>query len=368
MEDSQEIRISPGVEIIQKIEERESELEVNRREFEAIKQQVTDDIGCMRNEWMEKLERVKKFHLIDDVVSLNVGGSVFKISAETLKSIPNTFFCQMFNKEVSAQKSSSDGSYFIDRSPFVMDRILEYYREKSFTVFDKNDRYKMQMIYEDAVFYNILPIVNNLQQFNYQLLDSPGKTLHLSNQDHYSPVTASIYTDMKEIRNISDGCFDGYDCVLVTVWSNVDSKKLGDMLADYVDRGGNVVICLFANTTSYNHCGGRFSDYNPFKLESYIQYSIAHSLGEYDMNHRLMKGVNTLRQTDDTRRVIGNIESGGVDVVARWNDGSRTPMISIRYDKPGMITSIGMCCASSHASGDVIQLLRNAMCVRKRFK
>ena len=175
---------------------------------------------------------------------------------------------------------------------------------------------------------------------------------------------------MKEIRNISGGCFDGYDCVLITIWSNVDSKKLGDMLADLVDRGGNVVICLFDNTVSYNHCGGRFSEcnYNPFKMGGITSSHAAYSIGEHDKNHLLMKGVNTLRHSGDIGRILGSIETGGVKMIARWNDENKSPMIAVRYDKPGMVTSIGFCCSSSRSSGDVIQLLRNAQCLRKKDK
>ena len=119
--------------------------------------------------------RVKTFHLVDDVVCLNVGGSVYKISKETLKSIPNTFFYDMFNEEVSAIKSP-DGCYYIDRSPYVIDRILDYKREKSLNVFDVSNRHKMQVIYDDSIFYKIPPIIQYCQRFNYQMLDIQGRS------------------------------------------------------------------------------------------------------------------------------------------------------------------------------------------------
>ncbi|MCA9273564.1 MAG: hypothetical protein KDA31_11020 [Phycisphaerales bacterium] len=90
-----------------------------------------------------------------------------------------------------------------------------------------------------------------------------------------------------------------YDAVIV--WSNasfVDSVEMGDVLADYVDAGGGVVVALFANTTTSvnRNLAGRWQDamggYIAIPQGGGFTTNTTVSIGEVpDPNHPIMNGV-----------------------------------------------------------------------------
>ncbi len=92
-----------------------------------------------------------------------------------------------------------------------------------------------------------------------------------------------------------------YDAVIV--WSNVsfvDSVAMGDVLADYVDAGGGVVVALFANTTTTTNrnLAGRWQDpmggYIAIPQGGGFTVNTTVSIGEVpDPNHPIMDGVES---------------------------------------------------------------------------
>ena len=88
-----------------------------------------------------------------------------------------------------------------------------------------------------------------------------------------------------------------YDSVIV--WSNTsfqDSVALGDVLADYVDAGGGVVVATFANSdaTPTRMIQGRWQMGYEVIVPGSGTASGAQSLGNVlDPGHPVMQGVNT---------------------------------------------------------------------------
>lgn len=133
-----------------------------------------------------------------------------------------------------------------------------------------------------------------------------------------------------DIFNASSGTptlsqLQAYDAVIV--WSNVNfssASALGDVLADYVDAGGGVVLAVFANstTTVNRYLTGRWQigNYNviPPALGT---TSGSSSLGStLDPGHPLMEGVNSLSATTASRPTSLALNSG-CKVVSTWADG-----------------------------------------------
>lgn len=116
-----------------------------------------------------------------------------------------------------------------------------------------------------------------------------------------------------------------YDAVIV--WSNVNfssASGLGDVLADYVDAGGGVVLAVFANstTTANRYLTGRWQTgtYNviPPALGT---TSGASSLGStLDPGHPLMEGVASLSATTASRPTSLALNAG-CKIVSTWADG-----------------------------------------------
>ena len=65
--------------------------------------------------------------MTDEIVSLNVGGTLFATSRQTLMKHPDSMLARMCNTEVPVVKDPS-GAYFIDRDPTLFRLILNYLR------------------------------------------------------------------------------------------------------------------------------------------------------------------------------------------------------------------------------------------------
>lgn len=117
-----------------------------------------------------------------------------------------------------------------------------------------------------------------------------------------------------------------FDAVLT--WSNFDyhdSALLGDVMADYVDAGGGVVVGVFASTASASglHLQGRWltGGYEVIKSGEGTSSSPA-SLGALsDPTHPTVQGVTSLTASLAFRPIVGTALVQGA-VVADWDDGS----------------------------------------------
>ena len=142
----------------------------------------------------------------------------------------------------------------------------------------------------------------------------------------------------------------------------------GDRLADYVDHGGNVVLCLWSNNYGWgNSPAGRFTTYHPFALQGYRTLPIQCDTVDICMKyHPIVRDMNPLEYT--ARYTIqGDVQKGrrvDIEVVGKWTN-AKTNMIGIRYDKRGLIISIGCVCSESYMKGDIYPLLKNVVRYRK---
>ena len=61
-------------------------------------------------------------------VVLNVGGTIYHTSRQTLQSIPGTIFAEVLEGDIQELKSEKDGTIFIDRSGENFRYILDFLR------------------------------------------------------------------------------------------------------------------------------------------------------------------------------------------------------------------------------------------------
>jgi len=148
------------------------------------------------------------------------------------------------------------------------------------------------------------------------------------------------------------GILQNYDCVVV--WSNnrfQDSIATGDVLADYLDAGGSVVLQNFCFFRGFGLAGRIMSEYAPFqKGTSYV----ARTLGTYDVGHPLMAGVSALI---DTYAVNVTLINSPI-LVASYSDG--TPLVA--YNPANKLVAINAYYGDlSRFVGDFIALSHNAI-------
>ncbi|XP_034239319.1 BTB/POZ domain-containing protein KCTD3 [Thrips palmi] len=92
-----------------------------------------------------------------DIVHLNVGGTRFSTSRQTLSWIPDSFFTALLSGRISSLKDET-GAIFIDRDPKVFALILNYLRTKDIELKSVDIR----ALRHEAEYYGITPLVKRL--------------------------------------------------------------------------------------------------------------------------------------------------------------------------------------------------------------
>jgi subtilisin family serine protease len=140
--------------------------------------------------------------------------------------------------------------------------------------------------------------------------------------------------------------------IVITSVSSQVSGPLGDVLADYVDEGGGVVLTLASFVSGYQ-LGGRLFTGGYFPFQIGVGPVGSSTLGAYDPTHPIMRNVSTLN-ADLLAQV--NLASGA-QLVASYTNGF--PAVATQGHHVAAVNAfVG---ASGYWSGDLPRLLRNAV-------
>ncbi|MBT3218905.1 MAG: hypothetical protein HN348_07415, partial [Proteobacteria bacterium] len=123
-----------------------------------------------------------------------------------------------------------------------------------------------------------------------------------------------------------------YDAVLV--YSEVafdDAAALGDVLADYNDGGGGVVVAVGTCLDSGTNLAGRFvdEDYLPFTTGTTMASpgSMTHVVDEADLGHEALRGFNNF-DGGSSIHCSGIASDNNAKVLAEWDNGE--PLVLVR--------------------------------------
>lgn len=82
-----------------------------------------------REVWQKAVVHLEATQFQDPVV-LNVGGTRFAATLETLTKVPNTYFTALLSGRWDLKRSPLDGgSIFIDRDPTLFPYVINYFRD-----------------------------------------------------------------------------------------------------------------------------------------------------------------------------------------------------------------------------------------------
>ena len=93
-----------------------------------------------------------------DIINLNVGGTKFSTSRQTLCSIPDSFFSSLLSGRIPSCRDEH-GFIFIDRDPKYFSIILNFLRTKELNINGLDD---ISVLRSEAEFYAITPLVKRL--------------------------------------------------------------------------------------------------------------------------------------------------------------------------------------------------------------
>ena len=154
-----------------------------------------------------------------------------------------------------------------------------------------------------------------------------------------------------------------YDVVFVWTDDNfTDPDAVGDVLADYVDGGGRVVIAAFS-TLSNNNLGGRFDsgDYLPTGLGEEPVASVQTLQADLP-DDPLLAGVTSFESGSSSYHAYDVSVKDGSTLVAHWSDGS--PLVVTRGNVVELNfwpVSSDAVSASWNSATDGTQLMVNAL-------
>ena len=144
-----------------------------------------------------------------------------------------------------------------------------------------------------------------------------------------------------------------YASILMAVNSpSFAAEVTGDVLADYVDQGGGLVLTIASFVSTYEVRGRLLAqDYIPFHLGG-TGGGNGLTLGERDTTHAIMEGIRDV--TGDIIAVVQPRENA--EVVAHWSNGR--PLAATR---PRVVALNMFVALTGYAGGQTPELLRNAM-------
>ncbi|CAB0010282.1 unnamed protein product [Nesidiocoris tenuis] len=109
---------------------------------------------------------------LGEIVHLNVGGTRFSTSRQTLLWIPDTFFSALLSGRISSLKDET-GAIFIDRDPKLFAIILNYLRTKEVDLSNSESCF----LKHEAEYYGITPLAKRLALCEDLDLSSCGDVL-----------------------------------------------------------------------------------------------------------------------------------------------------------------------------------------------
>ncbi|XP_017482320.1 PREDICTED: BTB/POZ domain-containing protein kctd15-like [Rhagoletis zephyria] len=95
-------------------------------------------------------------------VHIDVGGSIYTSSLETLTKHPDSRLARMFNGSIPIVLDSLKQHYFIDRDGKMFRHILNFLRTNTLAIPENFD--ELDLFYEEAKYYDIQPLIRLLEQ------------------------------------------------------------------------------------------------------------------------------------------------------------------------------------------------------------
>ncbi|KAI9564726.1 hypothetical protein GHT06_008467 [Daphnia sinensis] len=110
-----------------------------------------------------------------EIINLNVGGTRFSTSRQTLTWIPDTFFTSLLSGRINTLVDDQ-GSIFVDRDPTLFMHVLNYLRTKEIHLPETENG--MKGLVHEAEFYGITPLTQQLKLVQELEHSSCGNVLY----------------------------------------------------------------------------------------------------------------------------------------------------------------------------------------------
>jgi len=151
---------------------------VRTKEIETIRRLRAEEKSASTDQvvWAARLESVNRCReFAKSKIRLNVGGTLFTVSKDTLLTCPS-FFSDSFE---TGWKEDADGEYYIDRDPLLFHHVLAFFRTGHWR-FAGMSREQRALLESEVEFYGLTPTLPQL----WHVLDrsKAGTSITISNE------------------------------------------------------------------------------------------------------------------------------------------------------------------------------------------
>lgn len=113
---------------------------------------------------VENAQRAPLAPAASKIVNLNVGGTIFSTSRETLNAGGDSFFASLISENFKVERDQHN-NIFIDRDPKLFSAVLNFLRNQcTHLSIDRCNRAKLQSLQAEAEFYAVLPLIDECQR------------------------------------------------------------------------------------------------------------------------------------------------------------------------------------------------------------
>ncbi|KAJ5072436.1 hypothetical protein M0811_01451 [Anaeramoeba ignava] len=280
------------------------------------------------------------------------GSDSYQILKKTFRSVDLGFGTSNQNKDEKSNEKTNEKT----NENFKIDDYFLF--SQAFNQSKSNSNIKISLEIRKI---RVLMIVSENGEQNK---DNVVETLTSQNNIEPTVINASKKWDLnQEILN-------SFHCVFVySSQKFYHSKSLGNILANYVENGGSLIISCFAiNKDSFGLKGKIISDqFFPVKLGKSLNTKNNIEVGKiYSENHPILNGVSRFNcGNQNVRTDIVALQNS--NVIAEWNDGIPL-IIEKNYPNSGLIVVLNFYPVSSklqdgywNFSSDGGLILRNAI-------
>lgn len=167
------------------------------------------------------------------VVRLNVGGTIYTTTLDTLRAVPDSLFGRMFDPDISLGMvpTDEDGNIFFDRDPEVFRWVLDFLRRRGRSV-GMPRRELRPLLRDEADYFGLVKLVKACDKAMHPEDDLSVQRvlMHLAKRISDDPKTSV----MKAVSELSSS-IDGLDC------SSIDySEELGQISAHLQHIGAHI--------------------------------------------------------------------------------------------------------------------------------
>lgn len=113
-----------------------------------------------------------------------------------------------------------------------------------------------------------------------------------------------------------------YNAVMFFSYHGFDQISIGNMLAEFVDNGGGVVFCAYANCGRGNRLEGKWAEkkYDPLTLGSTARAPGLYIGKTHDPEHPILDGVSAFEGGEQSSHGDGPVHPNAT-IIAEWNNG-----------------------------------------------